>query len=100
MSAPYLSALNEADKCIASVIEALPDDTHYIVMADHGGHGRTHGTQLEEDMYIPVLTLGPGIKMGEKLEDGVSIIDIAPSILQILGVSAPKEWVGKPLTQS
>jgi predicted AlkP superfamily pyrophosphatase or phosphodiesterase len=100
MSAPYLSALNEADKCIASVIEALPDDTHYIVMADHGGHGRTHGTQLEEDMYIPVLTLGPDIKMGEKLEDCVSIIDIAPSILQILGVPAPKEWVGKPLTQS
>ena len=37
-----------------------------------------------EDMRIPVLAKGPGIRVGYKLESQVSILDVAPSILQIL----------------
>jgi predicted AlkP superfamily pyrophosphatase or phosphodiesterase len=97
MSVPYISSLRQVDKLIASIMEALPGDTHYVIMADHGGHDQTHGTELDEDMNIPVLMIGPGIRQGFNLGDGVSILDVAPSILQILGVPVPKEWAGKTL---
>ncbi len=95
MSAPYLSAIQEADRCIARVMETLPEETSYIVMADHGGHQRTHGTRSDEDMCIPVLAQGPGIKSGNNLGE-FSILDVAPSVLDILNVPRPKEWMGKP----
>jgi len=97
MSESYLVAIQEADRCIASVMETLPGETCYIVMADHGGHQRMHGTHLEADMRIPVLARGPGIKEGYQLDDDVSILDIAPTILQMLGVAVPKEWAGGSL---
>lgn len=94
MSKPYLTTIQEADRCIGQIMETLPDETCYIVMADHGGHLRNHGTRSKEDMRIPVLAKGPGIKQGNKLGNNISIMDIAPSILQILNVPRPKEWMG------
>lgn len=94
MSKPYLAAIQEADRCIGHVMEALSEQTCYFVMADHGGHQRMHGTQLMEDMTIPVLAKGPGIRIGHELSGDISILDIAPSILQILSVARPKEWMG------
>ena len=97
MSVPYLEAIGEADRCIAAVMEALPRETTYIVMADHGGHQRMHGTDLDADMCIPVLARGPGVRQGHILEDGVSILDVDPSILKVFGIPTPKEWKGTPL---
>lgn len=97
MSAPYISSLSQVDKCITNIMKSLPGDTHYIVMADHGGHDQIHGTKLDEDMNIPILMTGPRINQGKNLGDGVSILDVAPSILQILKVPAPKDWEGKTL---
>ncbi|MFN2233768.1 MAG: alkaline phosphatase family protein [Anaerolineales bacterium] len=96
MSQPYLAAIQEADRCIGHIIGTLPRDTYYFVMADHGGHDRSHGTQLIEDMRIPILTQGPGIQVGHPLEADVSILDVAPSILRILDIPQPKEWMGVP----
>ena len=96
MSEPYLAAIQEADRCIARVMEQLPEETHYLVMADHGGHNQLHGTQLHEDMVIPLLAQGPGIERGKELEGEFSIMDVAPSILELFNVARPKEWMGKP----
>ena len=94
MSKPYLAAIQEADRCIGHIMATLPEDTYYFVMADHGGHDRTHGTQFIEDMRIPVLAQGPDIQKGYELDGDVSILDIAPSILRILDIPQPKEWMG------
>ena len=58
-----------------------------------------HGTQMEEDMRIPVLAKGPEIMPGRELDEGTSILDIAPSILQIFDLPSPGEWMGTPLFQ-
>lgn len=94
MSAPYLAAIEEADRCIGRVMAVLPDFTRYIVMADHGGHQRMHGTQLDEDMRIPILACGPHIRAGQVLDGCLTILDVAPTILHLLGVSRPKAWMG------
>jgi len=97
MSAPYLAAIEEADRCIGRVMAALPEETHTIVMADHGGHQRMHGTQLEEDMRIPILASGPGIPPGLTMDGVFTILDVAPTILHILGIAQPGAWMGNPL---
>ena len=97
MSLPYLNAIHHADRCIDRVMDALPAETTYFAMADHGGHAQTHGTNLDEDMVIPLLIQGPDIPVGEELGLGASIVDVAPTLLKIFGLNQPKEWVGKAL---
>ena len=56
MSAPYLEAIGRADRAIGWVLEAIDlEQTTCIVTSDHGGHGQSHGTDMDEDMAI---TLG------------------------------------------
>jgi bisphosphoglycerate-independent phosphoglycerate mutase (AlkP superfamily) len=97
MSQSYLAAINQADSCIGRVQEALSPGTTYVIMADHGGHAQTHGTDRDDDMTIPLLIKGPDIPKGKEMGAGVSILDIAPTLLTLFGLKKPKEWVGKGL---
>jgi predicted AlkP superfamily pyrophosphatase or phosphodiesterase len=94
MSRQYLQGIANADQCIGRVISALPLECTTIVMSDHGGHEYTHGTELAEDMTIPWLINGPGIPAGRQLERPVNIIDVAPTVTQLLGMTSPPEWQG------
>ena len=58
LSDEYMSALDNSWKNIARVVESLPEDYTVIITADHGGHDRTHGTELPEDMTIPMFYFG------------------------------------------
>lgn len=78
------------------IMDTLPEDYVVIVVADHGGHDRTHGTDLPEDMNIPVIITGGPFAPGTKLENA-SIKDIAPTIAALLGAEAAPEWEGKVL---
>lgn len=49
---------------------------------------------MQEDMTIPVFFQGTSFEAGKVLKD-VSIMDIAPTITNILGVHTPDEWEGK-----
>ncbi len=51
---------------------------------------------MDEDMTIPMVFYGPQFSPGEELS-GVSILDIAPTIADIMGVTPSKEWEGKSL---
>ena len=96
MSETYLGCVNKAFTCIQRIHESLPENYTLIVVADHGGHDRSHGTNLPEDMTIPVLISGPEFEKNKEIEN-VSIKDIAPTVSKLLIVSFAKEWDGKPL---
>ena len=67
-----------------------------IVTADHGGHERSHGEDIAEDMTIPIILHGSPFEKGKELETA-QIIDIAPTITKIIGVDVATEWEGRPL---
>ena len=96
MSAEYMDAINNSWDNIERIMAALPEDYTVIVTADHGGHDRTHGTELPEDMTIPIFIKGKGIEAGE-LADGASIKDIAPTIAKLVGVAPDATWEGKSI---
>ena len=76
--------------------KGILNDTLFIVTADHGGHDRTHGTDMPEDMTIPLFIRGKEAEAGKKLEEA-SILDIAPTVAKLLGVRKPRDWEGKEL---
>ncbi|WP_194766145.1 alkaline phosphatase PafA [Tamlana sp. I1] len=71
----------------------LVNDPAYI---SYGKTGSTHGSGLNYDTHVPLLFFGKGIKHGETLEK-TRIIDIAPTISALLGISFPNAAIGKPL---
>lgn len=97
MGDEYLRSVRESWKCIQRISDSLDDEYAVIVTADHGGHDRTHGTDMPEDMNIPILFKGTPFEKGKALEN-VSIKDIAPTVAMLCGVEPSPEWEGKRVT--
>ena len=53
---------------------------------------------MPEDMTIPMAFIGKRFTPGNELH-GVSILDIAPTIADIMSVPCAPEWEGKSLAQ-
>lgn len=58
--------------------------------------GSTHGSGLNYDTHVPLLFFGKGIKQGSTLKR-TRIVDIAPTISALLGISFPNANMGQPL---
>jgi phosphopentomutase len=96
MGPEYYASLENSWENINRVVDSIGDDYTVIITADHGGHDRTHGTDLPEDMLIPVIMYGKDIEPGEAFE-GANIKDLAPTVTKLLGVEPDEEWEGKSL---
>ena len=96
----FLRAVRTADEGVARIVAAADGafgkgQYTLIVTADHGGHGRTHGTERSEDMTIPWIAWGKGVQPGgHQLERGIHTMDTAGTALWLLGVNAPAECAG------
>lgn len=105
MSKPYLKAVEEVDRAIGTLIKGfkdlgLYDRTTFIVTADHGGHAKTHGTSMSEDMTIPWIAAGPGIKAGYEITRPVSLIDTAATVMRAFGLTDYYvEWKSRPIVE-
>lgn len=96
MTDEYLACISNAIDCVKRVLEECGDEYTVIVTADHGGHGRSHGTDLDEDMTIPMFFMGEKFEAARQFTD-VSILDLTPTIAELLGISRAVEWEGKSL---
>jgi len=92
----YMKAVNLSWDCIEKAVNNLGDEYTVVVTADHGGHDRAHGTDKPEDMTVPLFIYNKAYKSTE-ISGNVSIIDIAPTIANILGVDSDEDWEGKDL---
>lgn len=96
MSDEYIDAMNCSWNNINKVMTELGDEYTYIILADHGGHDRTHGSDMPEDMVIPIIIKGKDFPCGE-INNDVSILDIAPTVVKLLDVAPDSDWEGKSL---
>lgn len=58
--------------------------------------GSTHGTDYSYDTHVPLLFYGKGIQKGETTQRS-EVIDIAPTVSALLGISYPNATTGHPL---
>ena len=83
------------DRAVALLVDRLAqagllEDTLLVLTADHGGHERSHGSDSAEDMTVPLILRGPGIRAGVTRSTGRrAILDIAPTITHLLGLATP-----------
>jgi arylsulfatase A-like enzyme len=102
MSWLYGRGVRTADEALGQLIDAADDAYgrgHYtlIVTADHGGHGREHGSPDARDVTIPWIVWGQGVRPGGTLPPGIRTMDTAATALWLLGVPRPADWVGRPV---
>ena len=93
MSEEYLRRISIAIDNVKRVFEKFSDEYRIIIMSDHGGHDRTHGTMLPEDMTVPFFFYGPEFTPGEIVEP-VSLLEIAPTIAKVMGIPPEEDWEG------
>jgi predicted AlkP superfamily pyrophosphatase or phosphodiesterase len=94
MSDGYLRQVSQADRAVATLLDALPSDATVLLQSDHGGHDRTHGTDAPEDMTIPWIIAGPGIRQNYQIETPVSLLDTAPTLARLLDLRPHPAWEG------
>ena len=102
MSRVYHQAVLEADRAVAEIIDEANDrfgggNYTLIVTADHGGHGRDHGSSDPRDTTIPWIVWGKGVTPGTALP-AIRTMDTAATALWILGVDTPANWIGTPVS--
>lgn len=71
----------------------IVDDPAYI---SYSKTGSTHGSGLNFDTHVPLLFFGKGITHGSTLQK-TKIVDIAPTMSALLGISFPSGATGMPL---
>ena len=81
----------------------IDDRALVVFLSDHGEEFFEHGgcdhvtTVYEELIRVPFIMAGPGIEPGRVVEEPVSIIDVAPTILDYLGLPVPGSMEGVSL---
>ena len=119
----YDGALRYIDATVRRLYESLEktgraEDTLFIITSDHGeefwdhaieqstdrnnprpywgvGHGHT---MYEELIRVPLIIYGPSVSENREVRCVVRHIDVAPTVLDLLGVQHPSTMRGRSLT--
>ncbi len=105
MSDEYLDSITKADRCLGMVLDQMEElgrleQTHTLVLSDHGGHEKTHGTGMDEDMTIPWILHGPGIRQGYELKEPVRIYDTCVTLAHLLDLPMSDQWEGRVIKEA
>ena len=106
----YRNALHYSDEALGQLLEGLRKrdlerKTLFVITGDHGEafgqHPGNFGHTLflyEENVHVPYLIAAPGlIEEQERIGRVVSLVDTAPTVLDLLGISAPAEYEGRSM---
>ncbi len=104
-SPEQIKAFADVDAALGVILEAIraagiADQSVVIITADHGGHGKTHGLSIPEDMNIPWIAWGRGVKKNFEIPTQVITCDTAATALWLLEVPRPESFDGKPVTSA
>lgn len=69
---------------------------HGEELFEHGANGHDH-TLFTESMRIPLIVIAPGYVGGRRIEENVSLLDVAPTLIDLLGFPAEPHFEGESL---
>ena len=91
----FFAKLREMDEWDNTIIVFLAD--HGEEFGEHGRWGRHTYTLNEELLRVPLIIAGPGVPVGQTIEAAVRLVDVAPTILGLVGVENPQYFMGESL---
>ncbi len=81
----------------------LADQTLVVLTSDHGEEFTEHGgvlhgkTMFEEVMAVPLILRGPGVPVGVRVSSLAQLVDVAPTLLGLLGIKTDAKFDGSDL---
>ncbi len=105
----YAGELLQVDEWLGEIFARLKEkglweNSLVMVFADHGEDLYQHHrycyhypSPYQTSLHIPLLVKEPGQKRGAVSRRPTSILDIAPTILEMLGIAVPAQYQGVPL---
>lgn len=100
-SRQYIKAIEDVDKALGRFLASLKtenmfDDTHFIIVSDHGGVKNGHGGLSMAEIEIPWIISGPGILKDKIIEQSNNVYNTASTIAYLLEIDQPYDWIGRP----
>lgn len=94
MDAMIGEILNELQK------QNIADDTYVIYTSDHGDSLGEHGLYDKESAYdgscaVPLIISGPGVPKNTHIDRPVGLVDLYPTIMEIMNVQLDEKRDGK-----
>lgn len=103
----YYGIIARIDECFGRIMKELEtrnllDNTIVVFTTDHGCHFRTRNSEYkrschEASIHIPFMIQGPGFEPNRSVKELVSIIDLAPTLLDATGMQIPSAIQGRSL---
>jgi len=93
----FLRALEERDLLENSILVITSD--HGEELWDHGRFGHHH-TLHDELLHVPLLIRAPYQTVGYEVTEPISLLDIAPTLLDLLKLPPVEQFEGRSLTSS
>lgn len=93
--AAYYSSVNALDAGVRATLDALEasgrrDDTLILFTSDHGwAYPRGKATAYYMGTHVPLIAAGPGVVEGRRTDGLINLIDLMPTILDVVGRQAP-----------
>jgi predicted AlkP superfamily pyrophosphatase or phosphodiesterase len=95
----YVDAIETLDAQIGQMLDAVVARSTYasenwliVVTTDHGGIGRGHAGQSQEERTIFMIASGGSVRAGETVSPGPGHTAVPPTVMKHLGLSIDPEW--------
>lgn len=100
--AAAVKAIETVDACVGRVVEAVKEmDGQLFILADHGNAEQLINPETGEPWTAHTTNPVPFILVNADpkytLREGGCLADVAPTLLQLMGLPQPKEMTGKSL---
>ncbi len=98
-SESYRESVEQADQALALLLEhlavvGLQQDYVIMVIGCHRSCRPRTGEIGSGETHLPLILAGPGIRQGVELEQSLSLLDLAPTMAEILGLAPHPDWQG------
>ncbi len=103
-SPEQFAALAECDAALGllrtGIEKAGVTNAVFLLTADHGGNGLSHGVDRPADMTVPWIAWGTGARSSHALTNHVTLPDTAATIAWLFGFTLPTNTIGKPVREA
>jgi arylsulfatase A-like enzyme len=103
----YYGQVKRIDEAFGRLLDALKslgleENTIVLFTSDHGNHFKTRNSEYkrschESSIHTPAALQGPGFNGGRRIEELVSLVDWAPTLLDAAGLPVPEEMQGRSI---
>ncbi|NDJ87322.1 MAG: sulfatase-like hydrolase/transferase, partial [Chloroflexi bacterium] len=110
--AHYYASVTLVDDQVAKIVNALEasgliDNTIIIFLSDHGELLGHHGMLLkstdafpmlyDKSLHVPLIIAGPEVIPGQSIDTSVELVDLFPTLVDLIGLPIPPEVQGLSL---